>query len=157
MSRDGNYGLGKRQREAERARKKREKAERRQQKRADGPAEIEYVSREELLGDMPSVDEAMRVVEMRTAGELVETGPPCRLFVGSLSWDTNDEGLRAAFGELGNVIDAVIVKDRDTGGSRGFGFVTMETRKDAMRAIQALDGQDLDGRRIVVKIANDRD
>ena len=65
-------------------------------------------------------------------------------------------GLDVMFGKFGKVTDAVVVSDRDTGKSRGFGFVVMEDRKDAAKAIQELDGSELDGREIVVNLATER-
>jgi heterogeneous nuclear ribonucleoprotein A1/A3 len=79
-----------------------------------------------------------------------------KLFVGGLSWDTNDEGLRNAFGEHGPVLEAKVVMDRDTGRSRGFGFVTMGDADAAQTAMREMDGTTLDGRSIRVNEANDR-
>jgi cold-inducible RNA-binding protein len=76
-----------------------------------------------------------------------------KLFVGSLSWNTNDEGLRDAFAVHGEVTEAVVVSDRDTGRSRGFGFVTFEDDDAADKAIAALNGTELDGRTIRVDVA----
>ena len=79
-----------------------------------------------------------------------------KLFVGGLAWATNDEGLRAAFEEFGVVTDAKVILDRDSGRSRGFGFVTFEDGAAADEAIAQLDGADLDGRTIRVNEAEDR-
>jgi RNA recognition motif-containing protein len=79
-----------------------------------------------------------------------------RLFVGGLSWDTSDDGLRAAFEEFGGVVEAKVITDRDTGRSRGFGFVTMENRDAAEKAKEAMDGATLDGRSIRVDEAHER-
>ena len=76
-----------------------------------------------------------------------------KLFVGSLSWDTNDEGLRNAFGAHGEISEAVVISDRDTGRSRGFGFVTFEDDEAADKAVAALNGTELDGRTIRVDVA----
>jgi RNA recognition motif-containing protein len=76
-----------------------------------------------------------------------------KLFVGSLSWDTNDEGLRAAFGAHGEISEAVVISDRDTGRSRGFGFVTFDDDEAADKAVAALNGTELDGRTIRVDVA----
>jgi RNA recognition motif-containing protein len=76
-----------------------------------------------------------------------------KLFVGSLSWDTNDEGLRNAFATHGEISEAVVVSDRDTGRSRGFGFVTFEDDEAADKAVAALNGTELDGRTIRVDVA----
>ena len=73
-----------------------------------------------------------------------------KLFVGSLSWNTTDEGLRRAFEKFGEVLEAKVIKDRETDRSRGFGFVSFANPKDAMDAMAAMDGQELDGRTIKV-------
>ena len=153
---NGSYGQGKRQREIEKARKKREKAERRAQRRELGPSEPEIVSAEDVVGELPGVDEAMRAIEDRASGNREAATIPCRLFVGGLSWDSTVESLTAAFAEIGPVTEAIIVKDRDTGRSRGFGFVVMTDRKDASKAIDKLNGAELDGRNIVVNVATER-
>lgn len=79
-----------------------------------------------------------------------------KLFVGGLTWGTDDSGLRNAFEPYGTVSDAKVITDRDTGRSRGFGFVTFESSDAASAAISALDGSDLDGRTIKVNVAQDR-
>lgn len=79
-----------------------------------------------------------------------------KLFVGGISWNTNDNSLQEAFSKYGEVVEARIIYDRESGRSRGFGFVTFNTSEDASAAIQALDGQELDGRTIRVNVANDR-
>jgi RNA recognition motif-containing protein len=79
-----------------------------------------------------------------------------KLFVGGLSWDTNDDGLRTAFSQFGVVLEAKVVTDRETGRSRGFGFVTMDDADAAKTAMQQMDGSSLDGRAIRVNEANDR-
>lgn len=76
-----------------------------------------------------------------------------KLFVGSLPWAVNDEALKAAFEPHGNVVSAKVITDRQTGKSRGFGFVEMETESEASNAIQALNGSDLNGRNIIVSEA----
>ncbi|XP_021657594.2 glycine-rich RNA-binding protein 2, mitochondrial [Hevea brasiliensis] len=79
-----------------------------------------------------------------------------KLFVGGVSYATDDTSLKEAFSKYGEVIEARIILDRETGRSRGFGFVTYTSSEEASSAIQALDGQDLHGRRIRVNYANDR-
>ena len=71
-----------------------------------------------------------------------------KLFVGGLSWDTDADSLRAAFEEFGAVSDAVVVQDRETGRSRGFGFVTFTNDEEAKAAMKAMNGATLDGRTI---------
>ncbi|KAI8622660.1 hypothetical protein BC830DRAFT_1056224, partial [Chytriomyces sp. MP71] len=79
-----------------------------------------------------------------------------QLFVGNLSWGTTDDSLHQAFSQFGQVQDTIVLKDRETGRSRGFGFVTMESADEAQAAIDAMNEQELDGRTIRVNIANDR-
>jgi RNA recognition motif-containing protein len=79
-----------------------------------------------------------------------------KLFVGSLSWDTNDSKLLQAFSRFGEITEAKVITDRDSGRSRGFGFVTFEDDEAADRAIAALNGTDLDGRTIKVNVAQER-
>ena len=80
----------------------------------------------------------------------------CRLFVGNLSWGTTDQSLGEAFGCAGAVTDAKVITDKYTGRSRGFGFVTFATPDEAQRAIQELNGRDVDGREIRVDVASAR-
>ncbi|KAL6842124.1 hypothetical protein ACP4OV_028103 [Aristida adscensionis] len=81
-----------------------------------------------------------------------------KLFVGGsgLSYGTDDNTLKEAFGNYGQVIEARIIIDRDSGRSRGFGFVTYTSSEEASAAITALDGQDLHGRKIRVNHATER-
>ena len=78
------------------------------------------------------------------------------MFVGGLSWNTDDSSLRAAFESFGEVTEAKVITDRDTGRSRGFGFVTMAEAGDADSAMASLDGSSLDGRSIRVNEAQDK-
>lgn len=79
-----------------------------------------------------------------------------KLYCGSLSWDTDDESLRDAFERFGEVEDARVITDRETGRSRGFGFVTFVNKDDAETAIGEMDGKELDGRTIKVNEARER-
>ncbi len=76
-----------------------------------------------------------------------------KLFVGSLSWGVNDDSLRDAFSVHGEISEAVVISDRDTGRSRGFGFVTFEDDDAGDKAVAALNGTELDGRTIRVDVA----
>jgi cold-inducible RNA-binding protein len=76
-----------------------------------------------------------------------------KLFVGSLSWNTDDRGLRDAFSPHGEVTEATVIADRDTGRSRGFGFVTFADDEAADAAVAALNQTELDGRTIKVDVA----
>jgi RNA recognition motif-containing protein len=79
-----------------------------------------------------------------------------RLFVGNLSFHTSEQDLQEAFAECGDVVDLKIISDRETGRSRGFGFVTMGTPDEARKAIETLDGQEMDGRTLRVNEAEER-
>ena len=79
-----------------------------------------------------------------------------KLFVGGLSWDTTDDGLRDAFERFGETTEAKVIRDRDTGRSRGFGFVTFNEASSAEEAMSQMDGVNLDGRRIRVNEAQER-
>ena len=76
-----------------------------------------------------------------------------KLFVGSLPWAVSDDQLKAAFEAHGSVVSAKVITDRQTGRSRGFGFVEMENESDATQAIQALNNSELSGRNIIVSEA----
>ena len=79
-----------------------------------------------------------------------------KLFVGGLSWSTNDDGLRQAFSRFGDIDEAKVILDRETGRSRGFGFVTFVTADSARTAMQDMNGATLDGRSIKVNEAEER-
>jgi cold-inducible RNA-binding protein len=79
-----------------------------------------------------------------------------KLFIGSLSWNTDTDSLRQAFEPFGEITDVVVIGDRETGRSRGFGFVTFSDDNAASTAMEKLDGTDLDGRTIKVDLASER-
>jgi len=79
-----------------------------------------------------------------------------KLYVGNLSFQVTTEQLRELFVQHGEVVDAIVLSDRDTGRSRGFGFVTMATNAEAQAAIQALNGTDFQGRALTVNEARER-
>jgi len=79
-----------------------------------------------------------------------------RLYVGNLSFHTNEDTLRDAFAQYGDVVEAKIVTDRETGRSRGFGFVTMADGEGARNAIAQLNGAMVDGRDLRVNEAEER-
>jgi len=79
-----------------------------------------------------------------------------KLFVGGLSWDTDDSSLRQAFEGYGEVTEAKVITDRETGRSRGFGFVTFSDGAAGTEAIAKMDGAELDGRNLRVNEAHDK-
>ena len=80
-----------------------------------------------------------------------------KLYVGNLSYDTSNADLEQLFGQHGTVTEATIINDRDTGRSKGFGFVTMGSSDEAQAAIAALSGKDMDGRALTVNEAKPRE
>ena len=79
------------------------------------------------------------------------------IFVGNLSYNTKDDGLREAFEAFGEVSSARVISDRETGRSRGFAFVEMPNAAEGQAAIQALDGRELDGRPVKVNEARPKE
>lgn len=80
-----------------------------------------------------------------------------KLYVGNLSFDSTEQDLQDAFGEFGTVESVSIIEDRDTGRSRGFGFVEMSSKAEGQEAISNLDGKELDGRDLKVNEAKPRE
>ena len=78
------------------------------------------------------------------------------IYVGNLSPDTSEDDLRTAFAAFGQVATASVIKDRFSGESRGFGFVEMPTKSEAIAAMKALNGKEIKGRTIVVNEARPR-
>jgi RNA recognition motif-containing protein len=150
-----NHGFsgGKRQREADRDRKKKDKEDRLRRNRS---------MRSQPGGDIVSAQEALPEVKLEDIVLGVPPRPkrgsvgPTKLFVGGLSWDTTSERLRAAFARFGPIVEATVIPDRETGRSRGFGFVTFENPKDAEEAIKQMSGADLDNRTLKVNRAEAR-
>lgn len=79
-----------------------------------------------------------------------------RLYVGNLDWDTNDGELASWFEQCGTVVDAKVMIDRDSGRSRGFGFVTMASESEAQKAITELNGKELNRRPLKINEALER-
>jgi cold-inducible RNA-binding protein len=80
-----------------------------------------------------------------------------KLFVGNLSFNTTENDLQDAFAAHGTVVEATLMMDRMSGRSRGFAFVTMGTPDEAQKAIEAMNGSQLDGRPLTVNIARPRE
>ena len=78
------------------------------------------------------------------------------LYVGNLSYEMTEENLRSEFAEYGEVQSAKIITDRDTGRSRGFGFVEMNSDGEGKKAMEELNGKDFEGRQLVVNEARPR-
>jgi cold-inducible RNA-binding protein len=80
-----------------------------------------------------------------------------KLYVGNLSFETSGENLREHFTQAGTVETASVIEDRDTGRSRGFGFVEMATKEEGEAAIAQFNGKDLHGRNLNVNVAKARE
>lgn len=80
-----------------------------------------------------------------------------KLYVGNLPYSTTDQDLREMFGSYGNVASATIISDKYSGRSKGFGFVELEDDAAGERAIQELNGKDMDGRSVVVSVARPKE
>jgi RNA recognition motif-containing protein len=80
-----------------------------------------------------------------------------KLFVGNLSFNTTENDLSAAFAAFGTVTETNLMMDRETGRPRGFGFITMSSDEEAQKAIEGLNGKDMDGRALTVNVAKPRE
>lgn len=78
---------------------------------------------------------------------------PAKLFVGNLSYSVTTDQLREKFAQFGTVVDAIVLTDKFSGRSKGFGFVTMGSAEEAQAAVEALNEQDFDGRKMLVNVA----
>jgi hypothetical protein len=150
------FSGGKRQREADRDRRKQAKEERLRRNRQMAASGMNDTS------DIVAAPEALPEINIDDVVIGVRPQPrrgldrPTKLFIGGLSWDTNDDLLRGAFSKFGTLVDAAVVQDRNTGRSRGFGFVTFENDVDAETAIKQMNGAELDGRTLRVNRAEPR-
>jgi RNA recognition motif-containing protein len=154
---------GKRQREANRDRRKKEKADRLRNNRLLRAQGIDPSTglRE---GEAPAEPPAAGLPEVRLEDVVISVPSrsrhssmgPTKLFVGGLDWNTSSQDLRAAFEKFGPVVEAIVVTDRNSGRSRGFGFVSFERAPDAELAIKTMDGAELDGRPVKVNRAEGR-
>ena len=80
-----------------------------------------------------------------------------KLYVGNLSYDTTEDEIRELFAQAGTVSEVALIKDRDTGSSKGFAFVTMSSQDEAKKAIEQFNGQNLGDRALTVNIARPRE
>lgn len=116
---------------------------------------VEMFNRYELNGRLLTVNKAApRGSQPERPPRVFE--PTYRIYAGNLPWSVDDERLEEMFSEYGKVVSARVVSDRETGRSRGFGFVIMSSESEMNDAIANLDGQNLDGRAIRVNAAEER-
>ncbi|XP_074564139.1 28 kDa ribonucleoprotein, chloroplastic-like [Curcuma longa] len=116
---------------------------------------VEMFHRYEVNGRLLTVNKAApRGSRVERTPRVYE--PSFRIYVGNLPWEVDDDRLEQVFSEHGKVVEARVVYDRDSGRSRGFGFVKMESQEEMDDAIAALDGQNLDGRALRVNVAEER-
>jgi cold-inducible RNA-binding protein len=80
-----------------------------------------------------------------------------KLYVGNLSYDTTEEDIRTLFAQAGTVSEVALIKDRDTGTSKGFAFVTMSTQDEAKKAIEQFNGKSVGNRELTVNVARPRE
>lgn len=80
-----------------------------------------------------------------------------KLYIGNVAWSVGDAELLEAFSKFGEIVDAFVMKDRETKRSRGFGFVTFENDGDAEAAVAAMNGVELNGRALIVNEARPKD
>ena len=76
-----------------------------------------------------------------------------KLYIGNLAYELTVDELKGLFSEFGEIVDAVIITDRDTGRSKGFGFVEFTNAEDAQKAIKGVDGKEVGGRNLTVNVA----
>jgi hypothetical protein len=152
------YSGGKRSREANRDLKKREKEDRLRRNRelrargievADDPLDMESAA---PLPEVKLEDVVIGVASRPRRGDF----GPTKLFIGGLSSDTTTKEIQTAFAPFGEIVDAIVIADRSTGQSRGFGFVTYQSSAAADAAIKQMNGTELDGRTLKVNRAEAR-
>jgi RNA recognition motif-containing protein len=80
-----------------------------------------------------------------------------KLFIGNIEWGTTEDELKELFGKYGEVEEGVIIRDRMSGRSKGFGFITFVNEEDADKAMEALNGYELNGRKLAVNEARERE
>ncbi|KAI3673572.1 hypothetical protein L6452_39695 [Arctium lappa] len=116
---------------------------------------VEMLSQYELGGRFLTVNKAAPKGSRPERTPQV-TGPSYRIYVGNLPWDVDDVRLEQLFSEHGKVVNARVIYDRESGRSRGFGFVTMSSESEVNDAIENLDGQSMGGRAIRVNVAEEK-
>ena len=152
------FSGGKRNREANRDLKKKQKEARLRRNR-----ELRARGVDPDMADPESAPDAP-LPEVKLEDIVISVAPrprradfgPSKLFVGGLSADTTEADLRRSFATFGDIVDAVVVADRGTGRSRGFGFVSFRDAASAEAAIKAMNGAELDGQSIKVNRAEAR-
>lgn len=80
-----------------------------------------------------------------------------KLYVGNLPWSIRDEQLRELFSQFGEVVEAIVITERHSGRSKGFGFVTFSTDEEAQAAVDAMHQKDVEGRPLVVNVAKPKE
>mmetsp|Transcript_29688 Transcript_29688/g.40997 ORF Transcript_29688/g.40997 Transcript_29688/m.40997 type:complete len:265 (+) Transcript_29688:106-900(+) len=126
---------------------------------AEATAAIEGLNQTEVGGRTLKVDKVLgpgERPEPRERAPRRNNDNPFRLYVGNLPWRFDDYDLEDAFQEFGEMQEARIIYDRDTGRSRGFGFVTLNSEEDVENAVKTLDGAEIDGRAIRVNRAEQK-
>ncbi len=123
--------------------------------RGFGFVEFESDSADDVINEMNGTDLDGRQIVVRVANEdsKPKAQPGNRLYIGNLSYDMDDGGLKDTFAQYGEVTEATVTRFKDTGKSKGFGFVAYNSVEDAQKALDALNGQEVMGRKMVVRFA----
>ena len=80
-----------------------------------------------------------------------------KLYVGNLPWSLNNDSLKELFSQIGEVIEAIVIMDNASGRSKGFGFVTFAQEEDAQKAVDQMNEQEVEGRKIIVNVARPKE
>jgi RNA recognition motif-containing protein len=153
------FSGGKRNREASRDLKKKQKADRLRRNR-----ELRARGIDPDIGDVEAQPEGEALPEVQLEDVVISVAPrsrhvdfgPTKLFVGGLSPETTADDLRASFLQFGEIVEVIVVPNRATGQSRGFGFVSYQNSAAAEAAIKGMDGTEVDGQRLKVNKAETR-
>lgn len=105
----------------------------------------------------PSTQVGLAVFFLITGQNAKEYGMEAKLYVGNMSYDTTEQGLRELFMQAGNVVSATVIKEPGTNRSKGFGFVEMSSQSEAQKAISMFNGYTLNDRQLTVNVARPRE
>ena len=106
--------------------------------------------------DKPRFERSERPERRASGGNRRPADDPNKLFVGNLSWGCDEGALHQLFSDFGKVVDAKVVYDRESGKSRGFGFVTLENANDVSTSVENLDGADFERRQLRMNLAGEK-
>jgi cold-inducible RNA-binding protein len=113
---------------------------------SSGELKVQVMIRNPITGNTLTADEEYETSLMNT-----------KLYIGNLSFNTNEDAQRTAFGQFGAITDVYIANDRETGRPRGFAFVTFGTAEESQKAVDKMNGAELDGRALTVNEARPKE